>query len=105
MAVRGLKNIKIVKNDCSVEDKGEFILITFDNPITVDGVEIQEFKLIKPTLEDLEVATEGADGGGYGAMNNLLSTFLEPKIAPDEFKTIFTIKEHSSLIEVLGVFL
>jgi len=66
---------------------------------------VKEFKLTKPTLEDIETATESADSGGYGAMNNLLSTFLEPKIAPDEFKTKFTIKEHGSLVEVLGVFL
>jgi hypothetical protein len=105
MAVRGLKRIKIQKNDCSVEDKGSEIIITFDNPIAIDGEEIKEFRLTKPTLEDIEIATEGADGGGYGAMNNLLSTFLTPKIAPDEFKNVFTIKEHGALVEVLGVFL
>ena len=33
MAVRGLKKIKqnIKKNDCSVEDKGDYLLVTFDN--------------------------------------------------------------------------
>jgi len=107
MAIRGLDKIKknIKKNDCSVEDKGDFLLITFDNAIEVDGEAIKEFKLTKPTLEDIEIATEGADSVGYGAMNNLLSTFLEPKIAPDEFKNIFSIKEHGALVEILGVFL
>lgn len=104
MAVRGLKNIKVKKNDCSVEDKGESVLITFDNAIEVDGEEVKEFRLTKPTLEDIEIATEGA-GGGYDVMNNLLSTFLEPKIAPDEFKTIFSIKEHGALTEIIGHFL
>jgi len=103
--VRGLKKIKIAKNDCSVEDKGEFLSITFDNEIEIDGKKIKEFKLTKPNLEDIEIATEGADGGGYGAMNNLLSTFLDPKIAPDEFKTNFSIKEHGALVEVLSIFL
>ena len=104
MAVRGLKRIKVKKNDCSVEDKGDFVQITFDQPIIVDGEEVKEFKLTKPTLEDVEIATEGANGG-YDVMNNLLSTFLEPKIAPDDFKTTFSIKEHGALTEVISHFL
>ena len=107
MAVRGLSKIKknIKENSCSVEDKGDFLTITFDNPIKVDGQEVKEFNLHKPTLEDIEIATDGAGGSGYSVINNLLSTFLEPKIAPDEFKNIFTVKEHSALVEIINVFL
>jgi hypothetical protein len=104
MAVRGLKKIKVAENDCAVEDKGGFILITFDKPIKVDAEEVKEFKLSKPTLEDNEIAAEGADGK-YSAINHMLSAYLEPKIAPDEFKDVFTIKEHGALTEIIGHFL
>ena len=105
MAVKGLKNLKVKENDCVVEDKGDFVSITFDNPIDVDGKEVKEFKLNKPTLEDIEIATDGVTNQGYAMLNAMLSTFLEPKIAPNEFKTTFTIKEHSALVEVINVFL
>lgn len=103
--VRGLKKIKVEKNDCAVVDKGSYVEITFDDEIDVSGEKTKVFKLQKPNMEDNELATTDASVGMYGINNAMLSAYLSPKISSDEMKDVFTIKEHSALIEVMGHFL
>lgn len=108
MAIRGLKELKNnqAKNDAEVEQNENIVKITFDNPIKVDGTDVKEFELEVPTLENVEMASAGlSDPNNITATNHLLSNLMTPSIAPDDFKEVFTLKEHSILSEVLGTFL
>ena len=106
MAIRGLGKLKTKKNDAEVSQNEDIVTITFDEPIKVDGSDVREFKMKVPTLSDMEIASSGmTDANSIVLINKLLSNMLTPKIAPADFDTVFTLKEHSVLSEVIGSFL